>query len=98
MKMKKIEEIKNILIKNKSNLKEKFGVEEIGIFGSYARGEQDENSDIDMFVKYNKPLGLDFIDLIDFLEKLLEIKVDLFSDYILKSKLGKTIIQEVIYV
>jgi len=96
--MKRIEEIKGILNKNKSILKEKFNIEKIGIFGSYAREEQVEESDLDMFIEYSKPLGLKFIDLINFLEKILDMKVDLYSDYILQSKFAHNIIKDVIYV
>ncbi len=62
---------KNILKKNKSYLQKKYFIDEIGIFGSYSRGEQNRKSDIDLLVSYRKPIGLEFIDLSDELEELL---------------------------
>jgi len=59
--MKSLNEIREILNKHKNNLKEKYGVIEIGIFGSYVRNEQKKTSDIDILVKFEKPLGLEFV-------------------------------------
>jgi len=50
--MKTLEEIKKILRQHKTELKEKYGVKEIGIFGSYVRGEQKKKSDIDILVEF----------------------------------------------
>ena len=55
--MRTFEEIKEIVRKNKKELKEKYGLKEIGVFGSYLRGNQDENSDIDMLVEIERPMG-----------------------------------------
>ncbi len=60
-------------------LSEKFHVQKIGYFGSYATGEQTEQSDIDLLVEFRKPLGWAFFDLKDLLEDELQIKVDLVS-------------------
>jgi len=61
--MKTLAEVKKILQKNKSYLEKKYYIREIGIFGSFSRGEQKENSDIDLIVKFNRTLGLEFVDL-----------------------------------
>ncbi len=50
--MKTLDEIKNILKSHKGKLKERYGVKEIGIFGSYVRGEQTEKSDVDILVDF----------------------------------------------
>lgn len=51
---------------------------EIGVFGSYARGEQEENSDIDLLVDVNRPMGfIKYMRLENFLSQILETKVDL---------------------
>lgn len=85
------------LKENKQILKEKFFVEKIGYFGSYARGEQTEDSDIDILVELSKPLGWDFIDLKEFLEEILDREVDLVTVKALKPQLKDQILNEVIY-
>ena len=53
--MKTIDEIRNILEKHKQELKERFKVDEIGIFGSYVRSEQTKESDMDILVSFKEP-------------------------------------------
>jgi len=79
-------------------LSDKFFVERIGYFGSYSRNEQTENSDIDILVDFKKPLGWDFFDLQEFLEKELNTKVDLVSIKALKEKLKDSILKQVHYI
>ena len=55
--MKTFEEIKEVLQSHKSELREQYGLKEIGIFGSYVRGEQKEESDLDLLVELEKPVG-----------------------------------------
>lgn len=77
--MRSLAEIKEILIQNKLRLTEKYGISFMAIFGSYGRGQQTENSDIDILVDFKRPIGIEFIDLANELEKLLKTKVDLVS-------------------
>ncbi|AAB99216.1 conserved hypothetical protein [Methanocaldococcus jannaschii DSM 2661] len=78
--MKTLSEIKEILRKHKKELKENYKVKSIAIFGSYARGEQKETSDIDIMVEfYETPDYLKFFELEDYLENILNIKVDLIT-------------------
>jgi len=58
-------------------LKEKYGVERLAIFGSFAKGRARKRSDVDILVKLRKPLGFDFINLADHLEEVLGRKVHL---------------------
>lgn len=58
-------------------LQEKYGVERIALYGSFARSEQAGRSDVDLLVELAKPLGFEFVDLADYLEKVLGRKVDL---------------------
>lgn len=60
-------------------LEKKYGLSVIAVFGSYSRGEQNEESDIDILVDFDKPIGIEFIDLAGELEILLKHKVDLVS-------------------
>jgi len=91
-------DIENKLKELKPALSAKFYVDKIGYFGSYARNEQSDNSDIDIIVSFNKPLGWAFFDLQDLLENELKIKVDLVSIKALKTQLKDTILSEVKYV
>ncbi|MCY3992314.1 MAG: nucleotidyltransferase domain-containing protein [Caldilineaceae bacterium] len=60
-------------------MKERFHVEEIALFGFYARGDQTEASDLDILVELNAPLGWEFFDLCDHLAELLETNVDVLT-------------------
>ena len=66
-----LKDIKNTLKNHKQMLSEKYGVSLIAIFGSYGRGQEREDSDIDILVDFQKPIGIEFIDLADELEILL---------------------------
>ncbi|MEW6196538.1 MAG: nucleotidyltransferase family protein [Bacteroidota bacterium] len=95
--MKTREEILKILKKNKSYLQKKYHVSEIGIFGSYSRNEQKRNSDIDLLVSLKKPLGLEFVDLSEELENILDHKVDVVSKGAVKKRMFDAIKEEIIY-
>ena len=69
---KELKEHKDILIK--------YGVKKIGLFGSFARGEQKANSDIDFLVEFEKPDFDNFMDLVFFLEDLFNRKVELITN------------------
>lgn len=97
--MKKIEEIKEILIAHKGELKERFGVKEFGIFGSYIKGTQKDISDLDILVEFESPIDFfTFLELEEFLTELLGVKVDLVMRKALKPEIGKHILREVLYV
>jgi len=78
-------------------LKEKFNIGTIGIFGSYARDEASETSDVDLLVSFTQPIGWEFIELHDFLEEILGKKVDLATVNSLKPQLKDSILDEVVY-
>jgi len=97
--MKRVDEIKEALKKHKEELRERFKVKEIGIFGSYVKGEQKKVSDIDILVEFEEPIGLfEFMDLEENLSTLLGIKVDLVSKKALKPRIGEHILKEVVYI
>lgn len=98
--MKTLDEIKRILAKHKPELKKRYKVREIGIFGSYAKNEQRKKSDLDILVEFedDADIGLfEFIDMEFYLSDLLGIKVDLVEKKALKPYIGKRILEEVIY-
>ena len=95
--MKTLEEIKTILKKHEKELKEKYYVKEIGIFGSYARGEAREGSDIDILVDFEKPIGFfRFLELEEYLSNLLGVKVNIVSKKALRPFIGENILREVV--
>jgi uncharacterized protein len=97
--MKNFEEIKELLQKHKDEFREQYGLKEIGIFGSYVRGEQNEESDLDILVELEKPLGfVKFIRLENALSQLLSVPVEIVTKKALKPHIGKRILQEVRYV
>jgi predicted nucleotidyltransferase len=99
--MTKLKEVKKVLEDHRTELKTKFKVKKIGVFGSYVRGEQDSKSDIDILVDFDKDgIGyFAFCDLEDYLKKLLKIrKVDLTTRGALKPLIGKHILNEVEFV
>jgi len=91
-------DIKNILLSHKQRLSSKYGLSNLAIFGSYARNQQTEESDLDILVEFNRPIGLEFIDLADELEQILKLKVDLVSKKGLKDHHLKSIEKELEYV
>jgi predicted nucleotidyltransferase len=95
--MKSLEEIKRILQQHKEELRAKYKVKEIGVFGSYVRGQQKKQSDIDILVEFEVVPGLlKFIELEDYLSRLLWIKVDLVRKSSIREELRETILQEVV--
>jgi len=90
-------EIKEVLKKSKSILREKFKVKRIGFFGSYVRGEESEASDVDILVEFYKPIGWEFIDLKEFLKDILGRDVDLVTVKALKPNIKDKILKEVVY-
>lgn len=68
-----------LLREKQDYLSEEFGVTRIGIFGSVARDQSHDLSDIDIVVEFNRPIGFRFMDLADYLESLLGHKVDLLT-------------------
>lgn len=96
--MSKLEKIKIKLKKIEPLLKERFKVKRIGIFGSYLRKEEKRESDVDILVEFiEEPGFFEFLELEDYLSKILEIKVDLVMKDTLKPLIGKHILKEVIY-
>jgi predicted nucleotidyltransferase len=77
--MKKMEEIKSILIEHRQELYEQYHVQSIGIFGSYVRGDQLIESDIDILIEFDKPIGWEIVDLHEYIERILGMKVDLVT-------------------
>lgn len=96
--MKTLDEIKNIIASHMDVLRSQYKVNEIGVFGSYVRGEQKKRSDVDILVEYAEtPDMFEFLDLEEYLSNILGIKVDLVTKGALKPYIGKRILEEVVY-
>ena len=92
------EEILKGLARDKSELQKQFKVNKIALFGSFARGDQHPDSDVDILVDVDPSIGLDFVTLAERIEKLLGVSVDLVSSRAISSKAWKYIEPELIYV
>ena len=91
-------EIKVRLHEEKPYLYEKYGVTEIGVFGSYVRGEQKPDSDIDILIELTDPPRIDLLDLVEleyYLSDLLGRKADVAIKKNLRKRIGQRILNEV---
>jgi predicted nucleotidyltransferase len=90
--------IQNQLRKAKAHLFTKYHVNTLGLFGSIVRNDFTHESDVDIVVDFNRPIGIEFVDLANELEKLLKRKVDLVSKDGIKPKYFQEIQSEIRYV
>ena len=93
----KKEEILRALRQHLPEIKRKFPVASLALFGSYARDEQTPESDIDVLVDFDGDIGLEVVDLLDELEAILHHKVDLVLKRALKSHYRPYIERDAIY-
>ena len=94
-----ISNVKQILKEQMPFLEKEYNVKTIGIFGSYARNEQEEQSDVDVLVEYSKTPGFfEFIKLENYLSDILKVKVDLVTKEALKPIIKDNILNETVYV
>lgn len=96
--MKSLQEIKFTLSKHKQHLFAEYPIKSMAIFGSYARKEQKDESDLDLMVEFNGKIGIRFIDLAEEIESLIGFKVDLISRKGIKDKYYQAILSDLIYV
>jgi predicted nucleotidyltransferase len=89
--------IKQILQAQKPYLYHEYGVTEIGVFGSWVRGEQNADSDLDILISLTDPPRISLLGLVsleNYLSDLLELKVDVALKGNLKKRIGQRILQE----
>ena len=99
--MKTLEEIREILEAQKPYLADRYGVTEVGVFGSYVRGEQRPDSDIDVLVELEEPPRIDLFDLVNLeyhLSDLLGVNTDVVIKGDLRKRIGARIRSEVVLV
>lgn len=100
MSIKTLTEISDILKKHETELRKRYGIKRLGIFGSYLRGEAKEKSDLDILVEFEQDVDmglLKFVGMENYLSDLLGVKVDLVDKSALKPRIGKHILKEVVY-
>ena len=90
--------IKDTLKTHKQRLTDKYGLSFMAVFGSYGRGQQQEDSDIYILVDFQRPIGIEFVDLANELETLLKLKVDLVSKNGIRPQYLKQIEEDLSYV
>jgi uncharacterized protein len=96
--MKTLDELKQILSQNKLLLQEHYQVTQLGIFGSYARGEQTPESGVDVLIDYEQaPTLFKLVELRDFLSSLTGLRVDVVTKNGLKPRIRERVLSEVVY-
>lgn len=98
--MKALEEIKRVLTEHKLELRKQFHVQNIALFGSYVRADQEAGSDIDILIEFDQPVGWEIVDVHRYLEEILGMKVDLVTKgaVIRKPLLWQSIQEDLVYV
>ncbi len=99
--MKSLQEIKLQLKELHPYLKDNYSVDSIELFGSYVRGEQNNESDLDVIVTFSEPNNIDllrFIELRLFLKDKLGVDVDLVEKDTVKPRLRQRILEEAVSV
>lgn len=97
--MKTLSDVRKILQDKKPTLLNEFGVTEIGIFGSYVRGEQSPDSDVDILIDLEVPVRISLLDLMELQNLLTEslgIDVDIALKKNLRKRIGRRILDEVV--
>ena len=91
-----IDELRRILRQHLPLLRQRYGVESLGVFGSYLRGEAGPGSDLDLLVRFHQTPGLiRFVELENYLSDLLGLRVDLVMAEALKPNIGQRVLAEV---
>lgn len=96
--MSSLSQIQTTLSSHKTELFDLFRVKTLAVFGSYARNEQRNDSDLDILVEFSSPVGIEFIDLGNYLERILNLRVDLVSRNGIKPQNFKQIERSLVYV
>jgi predicted nucleotidyltransferase len=97
--VKKLSEIKSVLHAHADELRDRFKVKSLSVFGSYARNEQTERSDVDVLVEYIEPISLFWlVDTELYLDDLLGVKVDLIMKRSIRPEIREDVLREAVAV
>ena len=94
--MKTREDILSVLAREKAGLQRQYPIHRLALFGSYARGEAQPDSDVDLLVEVDPSIGLRFVTLAEDLEDLLGLPVDLVSQRALRPNQMAVLVSELI--
>ncbi|MCM4156092.1 nucleotidyltransferase domain-containing protein [Gramella sp. AN32] len=94
--MKSLQEIRLKLAEHKAPLFAKYPIKKLSIFGSFSQKNHEIKNDLDLLVEFNEPIGIQFIDLAEELENLIDYKVDLVSRNGLKEQYYEAIKSDLI--
>ncbi len=96
------EQVIQLLREHYPHLVAEYGVKRIGLFGSYAKGIPNEQSDVDVVVEFERPIGFKFIELTEYLENLFDRKVDVLTPAGLQAirfgQVAQNIAESIVYV
>jgi len=98
--MKTREQILTFLSQNKRMFRERYNIVRIGLFGSYARGDQNLKSDIDLLVEFEENTQVLYelkLQLKDFFKKNLGVEVDICREKYIKPRIKNSILKETVY-
>ncbi|MBP9102810.1 MAG: nucleotidyltransferase family protein [Chitinophagaceae bacterium] len=93
-----LQTILGILRQHKPELERKYPIASLAVFGSYARGDANEKSDIDIAVEFSAPMGLNFVEMADEIEALLGVKTDVVPKRAIKAKYLPFVEKDLVYV
>lgn len=94
--MKTKEEVLRILQREKPELVRDYGVKRLALFGSYARNDQSEHSDVDILVEVDPSIGLGFVELAERIEGALGIRAEVVSRRAIKPRYWEVIKEDLI--
>lgn len=89
-----IDEVRATLRAMLPELRSRWPVSYLGIFGSWVRREQDKDSDLDLLIDFDRPIGFEIVALKDELERRLGLPVDLVMRGSLRRRIGRRILDE----
>ena len=95
-----LQHIIKVLKQYEPELRSKYGIKRIGVFGSLVRGEADRESDLDLLVEFDEDVEMELLRFVEIerqLGELLGRKVDLVEKDVLKPFIGQHILREVVY-
>ncbi|MFZ5808068.1 MAG: nucleotidyltransferase family protein [Chloroflexota bacterium] len=96
------DQILALLKQNQAYLSTEYGVKRIGVFGSYARGRPTDESDVDIVVEFERPIGFRFVEFAEYLERLLDRQVDVLTPAGIQgiriARVGRDIAESIEYV
>ena len=99
VKVMSLDEIKEVIEQHRPELKREFHVDKIGVFGSYARGDQKKRSDIDFLVSFDKPVSLFTLGgLYEYLKEIMGTNIDVVPIEDLRPEFSDGVMKDVIYI